>query len=44
MPSHVPISDRSPTVQVNIPHLIDDVQCRSISRSESVHQVILLFV
>jgi transposase-like protein len=27
MPSHVPIPDRSPAVQVNITNLIDDVQC-----------------
>src|SRR5712691_984850 len=27
MPSHVPTPDRSPTVQVNIKNLIDDVQC-----------------
>ena len=27
MPSHSTIPDRSPTVQVNIKHLIDDVQC-----------------
>src|SRR5919202_2585254 len=27
MPSHVPTPDRSPTVQVNITNLVDDVQC-----------------
>ncbi len=27
MPSHFPIPDRSPTVQINIKNLIDDVQC-----------------
>src|SRR2546428_2960132 len=27
MPSHVPTPDRSPTVQINIKNLIDDVQC-----------------
>src|SRR5256885_12464902 len=27
MPSHVPTPDRSPTVQVNIKKLIDEVQC-----------------
>ena len=27
MPSHVPTSHRSPRVQVNIKHLIDEVQC-----------------
>src|ERR671914_2985750 len=27
MPPYVPIPDRSPTVQINITNLIDDVQC-----------------
>jgi hypothetical protein len=27
MPSHIPTPDRSPTVQVNIKNLIDEVQC-----------------
>src|SRR2546422_7494130 len=27
MPSHFPIPDRSPMVQINIKNLIDDVQC-----------------
>src|SRR3989475_10110258 len=27
MPSHFPIPDRIPTVQINIKNLIDDVQC-----------------
>src|SRR5262245_66406007 len=27
MPSHFPIPDRSPAVQINIKNLIDDVQC-----------------
>ena len=27
MPSHVPTPDRSPTLQVNITNLIDEVQC-----------------
>ncbi len=27
MPPHVPNPDRSPTVQVNLKHVIDDVQC-----------------
>ena len=27
MPSHVPTPDRSPTLQINITNLIDDVQC-----------------
>src|SRR5215813_1951844 len=27
MPSHVPTPDRSPTLQVNIKNLIDEVQC-----------------
>ncbi len=29
MRSHVPTPDRSPTVQVNIKNLIDEVQCYS---------------
>jgi transposase-like protein len=27
MPSHVPTPDRSPTLQINIKNLIDEVQC-----------------
>jgi hypothetical protein len=33
MPSHVPTPDRSPTVQVNIKHLIDEVQCYQTVRA-----------
>src|SRR5262249_15082838 len=33
MPSHVPTPDRSPTVQVNIKNLIDEVQCYQTVRA-----------
>src|SRR5215471_11361487 len=33
MPSHGPTPDRSPTVQINITNLIDDVQCYQTVRA-----------
>src|SRR5919108_5659125 len=37
MPSHVPTPDRSPTVQVNIKNLVDDVQCYHLTLSRLHH-------
>ena len=44
MPSHFSISDRSPTVQVNIKNLIDEVQCYQTVRELGVFCIYLLYV
>src|SRR5215510_5603711 len=44
MTSHFPTPDRSPTVQVNIKNLIDDVQCYQTVRELGVFCIYLLYV
>src|SRR5262249_18734389 len=44
MASHFPTPDRSPTVQVNIKNLIDDVQCYQTVRELGVFCIYLLYV
>jgi len=39
MPSHSTIPDWSPTVQINIKHLIDDVQCSASAYERSEYAV-----